>query len=152
MQNNSQSKYALVAVAVLILIALVFFLKNPQDTPYKALPSNNETDTTVSLYKNAPPNFPMEVILENKTLDYSGEVKTAQGKTQTTVSYISDKNMQDVVAMYTDSLPKIGWEAKVLSNSANVAIISAAKTDQKIILTISPLKAKGVMVTFQYDK
>ncbi|MFA5888966.1 MAG: hypothetical protein WCW47_03715 [Candidatus Paceibacterota bacterium] len=157
MSNQSIIKYFIVIIIVLILLSLgfiyIFSVKISKETPYQTLtPENYEKGTVVNLYKNIPPGFPKEVVLENKTLDYSGSVTTSQDKTRITVSYISDKNMQNVVGIYEKSLPDVGWNIVDKSIYEQVSIIRAIKEEQSILVSISPLKEDETMVTFQYEK
>ncbi|HEY4508779.1 MAG TPA: hypothetical protein VJC13_00650 [Candidatus Paceibacterota bacterium] len=157
MEGHSKLKYFLsflVAVGVLTLLAFVYQkYQITQEKPYKILtPQSYATGTTVSLYKNTPPDFPKEVLLEDKILDYSGTVTSPQGKTQITVSYVTDKSMQDIVDMYTIHLPALGWAITQKSIYEKVSIIKATKNQQNILMSIAPLKMGEVMVTFQYEQ
>ncbi|MEK9179322.1 MAG: hypothetical protein AAB893_02535 [Patescibacteria group bacterium] len=150
-----KSKYVLVVGIILILAGLFYFfnLKNSKVAPYQVLsPEGYEIGTTVSLYKNTPPGFPREIISENKELNYSGTVQAPDGGTQITVSYISDKNIPELVKMYKISLPKNGWTISESAVDDKVATISAFKTIERIIITTATAEDKGTMVTFQYEK
>jgi len=156
MSNQSILKYSIIIVIVLVLLSLgfiyIFSVKISKETPYQTLsPKAYEQGTVVDLYKNTPPGFPKEVVLENKTLSYSGTVTTPQGKTQTTVSYKTEQNMQNLVDIYTTSLPSVGWEIAEKSVYEKVSIIKAVKGEQSILLSIAPLKEGELMVTFQYE-
>ena len=158
-QPKSTLKYVLVIVVVLIFIGLVYFLKNSNNNPIQVLtPNNYESGTKISLYKNTPPNFPEEIILENKTLDYSGTVTTPEGKTQTKVSYKSDKSVSDILVMYKNSLSKNNWQVSVNSVTPNVANFRALKGGDSVLITIATIKQIGTgkdigaLVTFQYEK
>lgn len=157
MINHSILRYTFIIIVVLILLSLgfifVFSGKISQEKPYQVLtPEVYEKGTVVALYKNTPPGFPKEVVLENKTLDYSGTVTTPQGKTQITVSYISDKSMQDIVSLYEKSLPSVGWNITEKTVYEKVSIIKATKGEQSVLLSIAPLRESETMVTFQYIK
>src|SRR3990167_791870 len=156
MEGHSKLKYFLsflVAVGVLTLLSFVYQkYQITQEKPYKILtPQSYATGTTVSLYKNTPPDFPKEVVLEDKILDYSGAVTSPQGKTQITVSYVTDKSMQEVVDMYLGSLPGVGWKVAEKSVYIKVSIIKAFKGTQNILMSIAPLEGRGTIVTFQYE-
>jgi len=157
MINQTTLRYSFVIIIVLVLLSLgfiyVFSVKIGGEKPYQVLtPEVYEKGTTVSLYKNIPPDFPREVVLEDKTLDYSGTVTSPQGKTQITVSYVTDKSMQDVVDVYLGSLPGVGWKVVEKSVYIKVSIIKAIKGTQSILISIAPLEGRGTKVTFQYEK
>ncbi|MEK7190454.1 MAG: hypothetical protein AAB661_01675 [Patescibacteria group bacterium] len=157
MQNNFKSKCSLAVVFILIIIGL-FYLLNSKTPFFSAAPTkvfapeNYPAGTTVSLYKNTPPGFPREIISENKELNYSGTVQAPDGGTQITVSYISDKNIPELVKMYKISLPKNGWTISESAVEDKVATISAFKTIERLIITTATAEDKGTMVTFQYEK
>jgi hypothetical protein len=160
MRNYFNSKFFLIIGLILIIVGIFYIagLKNPRTTPYQTLtPGSYPAGTTVSLYKDAPSSFPKEIILENKTLEYAGAVKTPDGKTQTKVSYKSDKKVPDVLAMYKEFLPKIGWKVSVKLGSARVAVLETTKGEQKILVTMAIIKENGTakdigtLVTFQYE-
>lgn len=153
MINNSLTKYLLAggAILIIIIIGLVYFLKTPK--PYKVfVPENSPAGTTVSLYKGTPPGFPSEIILENKPLDYSGTMTVSGGKTQTTVSYVSDQKVRDLVNLYNASFAKMGWTTTVKSSAAIGTTFEATKANQKITITIVFRRTPGTLVTFQYEK
>jgi hypothetical protein len=159
MENKSKTFLILGVVLVIGGLFYFFYFKNLNSTPYQVLtPDSYDLGTTVSLYKNTPPNFPAEVILENKALSYSGTVTAPDGKTQTKVSYQSEKNISDILTMYKDSLPKSGWSVSVNSVSPNVAIFLASKGSESVLITIvttkqiGTAKDMGALVTFQYEK
>lgn len=157
MINQTTLRYSFIIIIVLVLLSLgfiyVFSSKIAGEKPYQVLtPEVYEKGTTVSLYKDTPPDFPKEVVLEDKTLDYSGAVTSPQGKTQITVSYVTDKSMQDVVALYSDFLPTVGWSITEKSVYIKVSIIKAFKGTQNVLMSIAPLEGRGTIVTFQYEK
>lgn len=143
-------------MVIIILVCLFFvylsysvFLK---EKPYKVLtPDVYEEGTTVSLYKNVPPEFPKNVIAEEKVLNYSGTVSSPNGKKQITVSYVSDKTMSNLVTLYSEFLPKNNWELIARSVYEKVSIIQISKNERNIMLTIAPIKDGETMVTFQYE-
>jgi len=144
-----------VVIIILLLVGFVYITSVGVfgERPYQVLtPEVYEKGTTVSLYKGTPPKFPEEVILEDKPLDYSGSVVSPQGKTQITVSYISNKTMNELVELYSQTLPSVGWGISEKSIYEKVSIIKTDKGDQSVLLSISPLEKGGVLVTFQYEK
>jgi len=154
---NNTVKYAIVTIIILIPLSLgfnyIFSSKTSNNKPYEVLaPEVYEKGTKVSLYKETPPNFPKEVILENKIPDYSGVVTAPEGATQTTVSYITDKSMEEVVDIYDRSLPLVGWKIVEKTVYTKVAIISFKKEKQSIFMSIAPLKEGDTLVTFQYEE
>ena len=156
MINQTTLRYSFIIIIILVLLSLgfiyVFSSKIAGEKPYQVLtPEVYEKGTTVSLYKNIPPDFPKEVVLEDKILDYSGAVTSPQGKTQITVSYVTDKSMQEVVDMYLGSLPGVGWKVAEKSVYIKVSIIKAFKGTQNILMSIAPLEGRGTIVTFQYE-
>ena len=155
MQDKHKWAYIIIIIIVLVLTGAVYLLnlKNAYIPPTKVLtPESYPVGTTVSLYDQAPNNFPREVIMENKVLDYSGTVTNPNGKTQTSVSYISDQTMQAVVDIYVGALPNVGWTVTEKTVYAKVSIIQATKGKESILISIAPLKAGETMVTFQYEK
>lgn len=155
MENHFQSKYFLILGVVLIIVGGFYLLnlENPETIPTAVLvPENYPTGTTVSVYENAPPGFPKEIILENKELDYSGTVVSPEGKVQISVSYISDKSMEEVADLYDRTLPSLGWTVTEQSIYEKVSIVQATKRGQNVLLSIVPLEKGGAMVTFQYEK
>lgn len=170
MGSHSKIKYFIVITLALLLLVFIYtflYIKTQnkksntvltQTTdrePYQTLtPTNNATNTQVSLYKNAPPDFPKEILPQNITINSSGKVSDPSGKTQITVSYISDKNITDLVDSYNSSLPKNGWNIllKSIVTSTNVATIKATKENQSIQIIVTPLKNQEMIITFQYQK
>lgn len=166
MLNHVQLKHAaaILIIALLIVFVGVFFNSSSKNNlnlmaekPYEVIKPEKGyiPGTTVSLYKNAPPGFPSEVILENKTLSHSSLVNTPDGKSQTSVSYMSDKSPLEVAQSYTVSLPKQGW--KITSNviSKNISVLQASLGEKKLLLTVSPgntPNATDAMVTLQYTE
>lgn len=154
LEPKSISKYVWVVLSILIVIGVVYlvFLKSLETKPKAVLtPDSYPKGTTVSLYDSTPPDFPKEVVLEDKTLKYSGTVTNPQGGKQITVSYVSDKSMKDIVAMY-ETLPNIGWNITEKSVYEKVSIIKATKGEQSILISIAPLQEAETMVTFQFEK
>jgi len=155
MNSHSKLKYIFIVLVVLVLIGVVYVLqmtKKPE-VPYEvSTPAGYPLGTTVSLYKNVPPGFPEEVLLENEKLNYSGSVDFEQGKSRSmSVSYLSNKSMKDVFDLYTSSLPKLEWNVNVEVGSEKVVVIRAVKGIQSVLITVSPLD-NNIMVTFQYEK
>ena len=141
-------------VLVIILVLSYGYLQYAQsNTPYLTLsPTNYPEGTAINLYKNVPPGFPPSLILENKTLDYSGVLEGSDGKKQITVSYISDKSMSGIMDMYLSALPKDGWSISDNLRSEKASIIQASKVGESLIITVAPVKDVEVMVTFQYEQ
>jgi len=138
---------------IVLLLGVFFYTRDSSEEPYQVLTSSvYEKGTKVDLYRDLPPDFPQEIVLEDKVLDYSGSVINPQGKTQTTVSYISDKRSQNIVDIYIKYLPDVGWTVVEKISYPNVSIIRAEKGGDKVIVSIAPVNGSGVMVTFQYEK
>lgn len=155
MENKHKFAYIFIIIIVLLLAGAVYLvMKERAYVPPEVIltPEVYPEGTTVSLYKEAPSIFPEEVILENKTLDYSGEVTTPEGKTQVSVSYVSDKTLQAVVDVYVGALPNVGWTITEKTVYTKVALIKATKGNEKILLSIAPLKEGETKVTFQFEK
>lgn len=155
MINHSILKYTFIIFIIILLLLGFFYLfsLNLREKPYEVLtPDVYEVGTTVSLYQNTPPGFPKDLILEEKTLDYSGTVTVPSGKKQTTVSYISNKSMTELVDIYSNALPEKGWQIMAKSVYPKVSVIQAVKKDQSILLSIAPSKDGEVMITFQYEQ
>jgi hypothetical protein len=154
MENKNRLKYFLIIIIVLIITGAFYFIVfKKQDTPPEKVltPESYPAGTTVLLYKEAPSIFPKEVIMENKVLDYSGTVTSPTGKTQTSVSYVSDQSMQAIVDIYVGALPNVGWTITEKTVYAKVSIIQATKGSESILISIAPIKAGEVKVTFQYE-
>lgn len=152
MQNNSKLKYFFILLAV-ILVAVVSYFTYKHQAPYKVLtPENAPAGTTVSLYNTTPPNFPKEVILENKTLKSSSTVKTSFGVYQVSVSYISDQLMNDLFTVYKDTLTKNGWQVVDKTSSFTTRTLVVGKNGKIVIISISTgLDLKTSLVSFQYQ-
>jgi len=144
MINNTILRYFYIVLIILIvlLLGVFFYTRDSSEEPYQVLTSSvYEKGTKVDLYRDLPPDFPQEIVLEDKVLDYSGSVINPQGKTQTTVSDI-----------YIKYLPDVGWTVVEKISYPNVSIIRAEKGGDKVIVSIAPVNGSGVMVTFQYEK
>lgn len=155
MENKHKLAYVVIIIIVLILTGAVYLLnlKKAYVPPTEVLtPESYPAGTTVSLYDQAPSDFPREVIFENKPLDYSGTVTSPDGKTQTSVSYVSDQSMQAIVDIYVGALPNVGWTVTEKTVYEKVSIIQATKGNENVLISIAPLKEKEVKVTFQYEK
>jgi hypothetical protein len=167
MVERLKLRYFVVIIAIIIFILLflgyiyIFSVAIPKESlqtnsgpkPYQILtPDVYTSGTIVSLYKEIPPIFPKEVVLENKTLDYSGTVTSPQGQMQITVSYVSDKSMKDAVNFYTKYLPGVGWTIAETSVYDKVSVIKTTKGKQNILMSVAPLQKGGTMVTFQYEE
>lgn len=155
MEDKHKWAYIIIIIIVLVLTSAVYLinLKKAYVPPMEVLtPDVYPVGTTVSLYEEAPSVFPREVIMENKPLDYSGEVTTPDGKTQVSVSYVSDQAMQAVVDVYVGALPNVGWTVTEKTVYTKVASIKATKGEENILLSIAPVKEGETKVTFQYEK
>ncbi len=152
MQNNLKLKLS-VAIGLLVIIIGIFYLSRMSIKPKAVFtPENYPTGTTVSLYDQVPPVFPADIILEDKELKYSGTVSTPGGKTQTTVSYISDKKAEDLVYLYKNFLSKDGWAVDVKDLRHSNYILNLSKDDEAVLLTISLTRDLKPLLTFQYTK
>ncbi|MEI6843356.1 MAG: hypothetical protein WCK48_02530 [bacterium] len=155
MENKSNSNYFIVVVILIliIVIGIVFIPELTKKKPYKVLtPEGYATGTTVSLYDGLPSDFPREIMLEDKKINYSGEVKMPDGRKQINISYISGKNMLDAINLYATELPQKGWV--VISNSIakNTALIQVKKGSQQVSVIIAPVKVNDIQITFQLEK
>ncbi|MDP2946687.1 MAG: hypothetical protein Q8N88_01095 [Nanoarchaeota archaeon] len=154
MQDKHKWAYIIIIIIVLILAGAVYLLnlKKAYVPPIEVLtPESYPAGTTVSLYDQAPSVFPKEVIFENKVLDYAGTVTKLDGKTQTSVSYVSDQIMQTIVDIYVGALPNVGWTITEKTIYEKVSIIQATKGNESILISIAPLKEGETKVTFQYE-
>ncbi len=157
MKNYYKSKFLYISLVIVLVIALLYFkpevLNWRTDGAYKVVtPASYPKGTKVSLYKDLPPGFPVEIILENKELNYSGTVTTPNTEDKTTVSYISDKKISDLVTMYENAFTTNNWDILKKSVSDKFVLFRINKDEQNMTFTIIPLKDKGMMVTFQYEK
>lgn len=157
MEKISKSKYFLVFSFILI-IAVLFYLFNLQkpEPPYQVLtPESYQPGTTVSLYKDVPPGFPGEVVLEDNPLN-SSTVVTGTGKTQMKVSYESAQKVAELLPIYEETLLQKGWTVFINSSSAKAATLVVTKDGKNVLITIADSKQAGTsfksLVTFQYDK
>jgi hypothetical protein len=151
MQNNSKLKYFFIVLAT-VLIALISYFTYKKHAPYKVYtPENYPAGTVVSLYNSVPPNFPKEVILENMPLKNSSLVKTAQGKTQISLSYVSGKEMNELFTIYRDKLIKNDWQVVDKTASPSSHLFVAENGGKTVIITISKDKDKTSLVYFQYQ-
>ena len=141
--------YVIVILVILVALTYFFWMK---DAPYKVFtPEGYPQGAQISVYKNLPEGFPDEVILEDKEFNGVGTLTTANQKTKTTVSYVSDKALAELAVMYENNFISMGWTITAKSISKNVGILQANKDGGKMILTIAPFLQKMV-VTFQYEK
>ena len=154
-RSFSSKKYFLIIAVVFILgglYYLFFHLKNPniplQVITSEVLPQGAE----VALYESAPPNFPRSVILENEPLNYSGVLRSPEGKEQYSVSYFSSMTKAKTASLYREELPKRGWEVVPQFASPESTVMSASKAQQTVLISISTLGNSRVLVTFQYEK
>lgn len=152
MSSMNKRNITILFLVVLVLGGLYFVFTKYEKKPYKIVtPDNYEAGTTVSLYKNIPPTFPTNIILEGKTLNYAGTVQGPDGKQKISVSYISNKSLEELSAMYSPSLEKVGWQISNKSESRLSISILAKKGENKLIVTAGQVKPGEVMVTFQYE-
>ncbi len=109
--------------------------------------------TTVNLYEDAPPGFPVEVILEGKPIYHSSSVNTPDGKKQIVVSYLSDQNPEIVANLYVASLPEKQWTVKSSKVTKVVSVLVTSRGSQNVVITISPgisTTTPSSLVTFQF--
>lgn len=154
-QKDQRNKFTtFFSLAVALVFIAVFFYFNYKPRPYSVIsPDSYDDGTTVSLYKDLPPDFPQSLILEQVDLDYSGAVKMPDGKVKNTVSYISNKKSDEIGDMYRSSFPKDGWDfVRSDRNPGLVYIVEAAKDDESLIVTAAYLDDFRTMVTLQHDK
>jgi hypothetical protein len=153
MVSNSK-RYIVVILFLVILIGLYYlvgYLSSPK--PYEVLsPEVYEKGTTVSLYKDVPSSFPKEFILSNTKLDYSGELKIPNGKTQTTVSFVSNENLLYIINSYRASLSKENWSVGVESLTENAGILRVTKKEETVMISVVPINSTETLITVQYDK
>jgi hypothetical protein len=154
MENNYNTKHSL-AIGVIVVLAffgVLYYLNRPAQ-PYKVLtPDNYPEGTQISLYKNTPPTFPKGVIMEQTLPNYSGVVTTKEGKTQMTVSFNSDKKVEDILAGYKDTLAKEGWRVSVQDLRHSNYVLTMLKGGDAVVLTISLNRELRPLLTFQYEK
>src|SRR3989338_8751187 len=114
MEKQLEAKYFIVVLLVLAA-AFLFFYKVPGQ-PYKVVGAPEQfptKGTTISHYKNLPPGFPPELVLESELLATSEIVAIPGGKKQIIVSYVSKLNAEAAMALYVKSLPAVGWNVSV---------------------------------------
>jgi hypothetical protein len=154
MQNIFKSKYSLGLSFLIVIILFIYLFKtnNPYTTPTDTFtPENYPAGTTVELWENIPPEFPTGLILENKKIEHADVVSTAEGKTQMTVSYFSEKGMIELADMYKASLIAGGWKIEGNYASEKAATMLATKEAESLVVTIAP-KESITTVTFLYNK
>ena len=157
MVKLSKSKVSYILSAVVVVAVLIYFYPELQKISQNGadkviVPENYPTGTKVFIYNSLPPNFPSEIILENKELTYSGTVTAPKTPNKTTVSYISDSKITDLVKMYENVFKTNNWSIASKSVTNKLAIFQISQETQKITFTLVPIKDKGVMVTFQYQR
>jgi len=140
----------------LIILALaggaiyLFIVSRPR--PYSVLvPKSSPPGTVVSLFKDLPPGFPKEVVLETTAPIRSGTVAMTDKSTQFSVAYLSGAKLNDLMVSYENSFKGLGWSI-VSKSLTKVGVLQTAKGDQTIVLTIVSLSDKETMLTFQYEK
>ena len=153
MEGHSKLKYFLTLFAILLFFIIVYFFYQVFiiQRPYKTVEISNVPGTTLASYKNAPPDFPKELLLENEPLTYSNVLVTPYDK-QDIVTYISPNKMSDVVKMYMETLPKIGWVIVNRLDTQNNAVIDASNNTGTVSITIVLVKDNSTALTFQYIK
>jgi len=154
MTNHSKLRYVVGLLFLLIVVVLYYLLNNYSgEKPYEVLtPDVYPEGTTVSLYKDVPKFFPKEFILANTTLDYSGKLETPNGKTQTTVSFVSNENILYIANSYRASLSKENWSVFIESLTENAGILRATKNSEVVIVSIVPISPTTTLITIQYEK
>jgi len=154
MTNHSKLRYVVGLLFLLVLVGIYYLVVYfSGEKPYKVLtPDVYPEGTTVSLYKDVPKSFPKEFILANTTLDYSGELKTPNGKTQTTASFVSNENILYITNSYRASLSNENWSVSVESLTGNAAILKATKNNEVVIVSIVPISPTTTLITIQYEK
>jgi hypothetical protein len=151
---GSYSKRYIVGLALLVLLALLYFLVSYllKEKPYEVLtPDVYEKGTTVSLYNNVPSSFPKEFIQTNTKLDYSGELTTPSGKTQTTASFVSNESILYIINSYRSSLAKEGWSVGVESLTERAGILRSTKGEETVMLSVVPINPNETLITVQYE-
>jgi hypothetical protein len=153
MQSEQKSKLLGFFGLVVVVIIIILLVSKNSNSPYQVLtPEHYPPGTTVSLYKGVPPEFPKEVILENKEITKGDTVSLADGKKQVTISYISEKSVEEAAALYIASFENSAW--KMVSNNTNpkVSTVHVTRNTERLIITIVPNQGVGAEVTFQYEK
>ncbi len=153
MEKQTEVKIYWAIGVLIIFIGLIYFfsLGRPSAKPLQVF--TRPDGTTVSTYKNAPPGFPEEIILENKDLKSSAIIVNAAGKTQINVSYVSDRGVSALVDLYKNSLMSKGWKISANALNPKAGTVLAIKNPDSVLVTIVPqLLNQGTMVTFQYEK
>ena len=140
-------------IILVVLAGVIYFLNVKFSTPYKTLtPENYPPGTQINLYKNIPPGFPRELILESRPLTYSGTVITPEGRTRMTVSYVSTLKMSEILNLYRKTLSGRGWTITIKPASLQLSIIRAVKGEESAMITVAFTKNQGNVLTFQYEK
>ncbi|MES2315664.1 MAG: hypothetical protein V4486_02930 [Patescibacteria group bacterium] len=142
-----------IAIIVLVIAGLIYFISFNKKVPtvVNDTADYSPLNTKVSFGTNFPPDFPPGIILEGKPLNSSGQVHTTTNKTQTAVSYFSDKTTPELAAMYEQNFISNGWNIKSKNISAVPAFFLVEKAGQELTLNFTPTPTK-VLVTFSYEK
>jgi hypothetical protein len=151
--QNFKSIYIIVGLVVLVGVGYFFFTSGHDTNPPEKVitPSGYPAGSKISVYKNLPANFPGEVLLEGKEINNAGTLTTPNKPTITTVSYVSDKSVLELMPMYLNNFTNLGWNIDSKSTLKGIGKIQAEKDGGKINLIISPFLKKTAL-TFQYEK
>jgi hypothetical protein len=152
MENNSKLKLYVFVGLFIIIIGVIYLTYLSSKPKVVFTPDNYPVGTVISLYERVPPMFPREIILEDKELKYSGVVAKPDGKEQITVSYVSDKEAEDLVYLYNNTLKKEGWDVRVKDLRHSNYLLTSTKAEDTVMLTISLNRESKPLLTFQYEK
>jgi len=152
MENNFKLKSLVILVLVGFIIFVVYLSSQSvsNDPVVVMRPLNYPEGTTISLYKNIPPNFIDGIVLEDKKLETS-QVVASNGKSQYNLSYVSQTQIAELVNMYKKSLSEKGWRISLKNHSPKVSAMSISKEENELFITFVQVE-KGTNVTFQYEK
>lgn|SRR3989338_1114749 len=148
------SKFPLILVVVLVLVGTVFLFKIKNLNQVSA-PIVSDTGTPLFLQKGSSFLFPKGVILEeNETLVYTSGFTTPLGQKSVSAAYTTDKEISDVVKMYSESLPKTGWT--IVSQTENPkpksTVLTAKKETQSLTVAILMLDENKTVLSFNYSQ
>ena len=155
METGNKNKLLPLSILIVLVVigGLVYLFGFKITAPYKILaPDSYPKGTSVFLYNELPPGFPSEVILEGKPLNSSGTVATPNQKSKTTVSYISDETLTELMDMYKKNFTDKGWT--IISNTVTkkTVVFQVQKGGKNLVLTLATLGDTQIMLTFQYEK
>lgn len=127
--SRGQKKEALPAVAV---------------NPYPA-------GTQLQASTTAPSDFPQDVLREQYAIEKATTVTYPDGKTNITVSYLSENSIFNLLSLYTKYFQESYWKMQSSQLLQNSGVVVAKNEIGEIAVTMAPAKSgTGSKVTFSY--